>query len=398
MKSLLPFRICIGLMFLMLLVRCSKDEEPQIETIVLDESEIVSSKNLAQMVTILNLIGYEELVDYLKYDVSTYKITYKTIYKGQEILASGLVTFPETKDPVPMMSYQHGTIVADHEAPTVDLLTYSALSSIASDGYIFIVPDYIGFGSSSDLLHPYYIADYNASSVIDMMKAAKELAVQKGYNFDGRVFLSGYSEGGYVTMATHKVMEENPIEGFELIASAPASGGFNIKAVQEYLFGLETYSEPFYIAYVVLSYTSVYDWTSPLSLYFQEPYAANIEGYFDGSKESGEINVELTTVLEDYLSPEFIINIDTDTDYADIVNAISDNSTHDWIPKKTMFIYHGTGDVTVPYQNSVDSYNHMIDLGASTNVVDFIPLEGFTHSSGVLPYTYDFLDRFENLK
>ena len=43
-------------------------------------------------------------------------------------------------------------------------------------------------------------------------------------------------------------------------------------------------------------------------------------------------------------------------------------------PKKKMIMYHGTDDITVPYQNSVDTYNSFISLGADKNIVEFIDL------------------------
>lgn len=359
-----------------------------------------SQSEISNLITIAEpgFPGVSELIQYLKYDITVYEITYKTKYKGEDIIASGLVTFPETQDASPIMSFQHGTMVANAEAPTEDKDTYIFLSSLASAGYIFLIPDFIGFGSSNDVLHPYYHEDLTASSVVDMMKAAKELAAQEGYNFDGRVFLSGYSEGGYATMATHKSLEENPVEGFELIASAPSSGGYDIKGMQEYFFGLDTYHQPFFLAYVALSYQSVYDWSFSLSDMFQQPYASNLEGYFDGSMTGIQINAQLTDVLADYLNPDMIANIDTDTKYADVVSALKENSTHDWIPTKRMLLYHGVSDITVPYQNSVDTYHKMMDLGASSEVVTFTPLDGHTHRSGFVPYLSDFMDKFDGLK
>lgn len=377
---------------------CSKDEEPVIVIEKLESSSIVFGRTQNEMSNLVQLAGYNELDAYLNYDITIYEITYKTQYKGEEIIASGLVTFPETDQAVPMMSFQHGTMVAHDDAPTEDIATYSFLSSVASAGYIFLIPDFIGFGSSIDKLHPYYHEELTASSVIDMMKAAKELAFQEGYNFDGQVFLSGYSEGGYATMATHKALEENPISGFELVASAPSSGGYDIKGMQEYFFALETYHQPFYIAYVALSYYSVYDWTIPLTTFFQEPYASELEGYFDGSMTGGEINILLTEDLSEYLNPDMVTNFDSDATYVDFVDAFNENSTHNWAPKIRMMLYHGTSDITVPYQNSVDTYNSMLDLGASNQVVTFTSLEGHTHTSGFFPYLYDFLEKFEELK
>ena len=161
-----------------------------------------------------------------------------------------------------MLSFQHGTITLHSDAPSnfstsdPDALLYGALSS---SGFISVIPDYIGFGSSSSILHPYYVEEYTASAILDMLKAAKELADEKNVKFNTRLFLAGYSEGGYATMATHKAVEETSVDGFELIASFAGAGAYDVKGMQDYLFGLETYDDPYYLAYLVRSYQLTYD-------------------------------------------------------------------------------------------------------------------------------------------
>ena len=385
---------------ILLVIGCTdKDPEniiPQPVYLVTYEQQFIRSAD--QIAALTGLAGLSSLSEYIDYDINLYKITYKTYYLEQEVYASGLVSFPETVQAMPMLSFQHGTITKHSEAPTEDLTTYGFISSLASAGYIFLVPDYIGFGSSSDILHPYYHAATTANSVRNMLIAAKELAELEGYFFNGDVFLGGYSEGGYATMATHKSMEENPMEGFQLIASAPASGGYDVKGMQEYFFSLETYDEPYYLAYVALSYSFTYDWPDILGDLFREPYASAIPGLFDGTFSGGDINRNLTNVIEDLIQPDLLLNIDTDAGYAYIVDAFVENSLHDWVPMIPMYLYHGTEDITVPYQNSTEAYEHMLDLGASPEIVKLIPLEGATHGTGAIPYMVDIIEKFDALK
>ena len=98
------------------------------------------------------------------------------------------------------------------------------------------------------------------------------------------------------------------------------------------------------------------------------------------------------------LTSNFINNIYTDADLKIIVDAFEENSLDKWIPKNKMIMYHGTDDITVPYQNSVDTYNSFISLGADKNIVEFIDLIGENHSSGSLPYIVSLFDEFEKLK
>ncbi|QSE98633.1 alpha/beta hydrolase family protein [Fulvivirga lutea] len=391
------------LLFTLVLSSCdnSDDEtqpEPQIEN--LEDGTRLTEISIANLSGLIGLFGIPELsdlADQLNYDIVGYEVTYTTTYLGEEITASGLVTFPETTDPVPMLSFQNGTIASNDEAPTNNQSEFFTFSAIASTGYIFVIPDYIGFGASSEYISPYHHAEYTGRAVIDLMKAAKELAVQEGYNFNGKAFLAGYSEGGYAAMASHKLMEEEQPEGFELIASAPASGGYDVKGFQEYLFGLETYDNPYFLAFVALSYKTTYGYDDPLSDLFQEPYATIIPDLFDGSNSGSRINGQLTTVIADLIQPDILANIE-DPRYSDFVNALNDNSLVNWQPQAPMFMYHGTADVTVPYQNSVDTYDKLIANGANPESIQLIDLVGEDHNSGVAPYALAMLSVFNELK
>jgi pimeloyl-ACP methyl ester carboxylesterase len=395
------------LLLLLLFFSCSKDSEdpspqPEVTNQFLSSSELILSQTKSNLSGLVQLAetaypGVSNLLPYLEYDIDVYTITYKTTYLGEEITASGLVTFPKTTEPIPMMSFQHGTMVSHAEAPTEDVNTYGFLSTLASAGYIFLIPDFIGFGASKDKLHPYYIEELTASSVIDMMHAAKELAVEKGYNFDERVFLSGYSEGGYATMATHKSLEQNPIAGFELIVSAPSSGGYNLKSMQEYFFSLETYHNPFYLGYVAMSFQSQ-GVENVSSLIFQEPYASKMPQLFDGSLTGGQINAQLTDVVADLVQADFLINVDTNSAYAEILTNFEKNSVDNWTPTKRMMLYHGDADITVPYHTSQETFDKMLAGGTSSSVLTFTPLVGKTHLTGFIPYLTEMVKDFDPLK
>ena len=355
----------------------------------------ISKENILEIV---QNSEYGNLNEYLQYDISLYTITYNTTYKGQNIKASGLVAFPDTDQGMPILNFNHGTTSLHADAPTEDLIQYSFFSNAASAGYIFVIPDYLGFGISDNIVHPYYRSDITGQTIVDMIKATKELAAIEGYNFNGDVFLSGYSEGGFATMSAHYNMEKNNYSGLNLVASAPASGGYDITGMLDYFISKETYHVPYYIAYVAMGYKTSYDWSLPLSSIFNEPYASIIPEYFNGKYSGYEINSVLSDDMSELLTSNFINNIYTDADLKIIIDAFEENNLDQWVPKNKMIMYHGTDDITVPYQNSVDTYNSFISLGADKNIVEFIDLIGENHSSGSLPYVVSLFDEFEKLK
>lgn len=392
LKRLLIVLFTAALLFIQ---SCGKDDDEFVPRVIV-ESNLFLNRSAGDLRTFISLSGLDIPAEAMKYDVDIYKITYRTPYKNSEILASGVVVLPRTTDEVGMLCFNHGTIAANSQAPTQLMLNnqqWILFAAMASPGFIAVIPDFIGFGSSSEIFHPYYVESLTATAIYDNLRAAAELARLQDKRFNKKLFLSGYSQGGYATMATHKYIEQNPSQDFDLVASFPASGGYDVKAMQEYFFGLETYDEPFFLAYVALAYKNTFDWSQGMNEFFNEPYAGRIPNLFNNINTGAQINAQLTTNIADLVKKEFLEGIDSDNRYKFIVDAFKENSLVDWAPSKRMIMYHGTADITVPYSNSILSYNKLLANGTSTQVLSLVPLEGETHYTGALPYIEDFVKR-----
>lgn len=385
------------LALLLLIASCGTNDDdgtPAVSYSNLSEANLFLTRTAGELKTFIGASGINISTDLLKYDVKIYKVNYTTEYKGRTIEASGLVLLPDTDEPVGMVSFQHGTIASHAEAPSASSLQSGSLilyAALASPGFITVVPDFIGFGASKSILHPYYVKEATSSAVVDNLKAAHQLAAEQTINFSGDLFLAGYSQGGYATMATHQWLEQNELDGFELQASFPASGGYDVKGMQEYFFGLETYDNPFYLAYVALAYQTHYDWTEPLSNFFNEPFASEIPSLFDGTNSGSDINEALSYEIKELVKADLLENIDTDPAYGYLVEGFNTNGLTNWAPTVKMYMFHGTADVTVPYQNSVATYEKLIENGAPTSIVSLTPLDGKTHYTGVVPYIEAFV-------
>ncbi|MFY0652094.1 MAG: prolyl oligopeptidase family serine peptidase [Cyclobacteriaceae bacterium] len=384
---------------LILLFACGGSEEPLPEE---QEKHLVSSEKVGSINQFLLRIGISqfdlsELQNDLKYDVEIYKLEYSTEFLGEKIIASGLIGIPESEDAFPLLSFQHGTISSHEDAPSENPLG-SFYSAFASLGYIAIVPDFIGFGSSSDYIHPYYHKESSAQCVVDMIRASKEFLEQENQAYEEKLFLAGYSEGGYVTMVTHQLIEEEYSSEFNLVASAPASGAYDIKQMQEYMFSLDIYNQPYYLAYVAHSYANIYGWTGFYSTIFNEPYASKILTLFNGTRSGSSINNELTIDMEELLTMNVLTGIDNNSEFGDFASALEINSPLNWIPSKPMYLYHGTSDDLIPYSNSADTYLNLIDAGTSPMTLSLTRLDGYNHGTGVTPYILGMLSDFEQLK
>src|SRR5688572_12954507 len=389
MKHLSPRDLRFFFFFILVVGACSSDDNPDPgDEQFLVSSEFIYSNTAQQLKLLIQLSGVDIDASEFLYDIEIYKVVYNTTYDGAIITASGLVALPKTTDQVGMLSFHHGTITNHADAPSnfssndFNSISYAAMASV---GFIGVIPDYLGFGSSSSILHPYYVEEVTASSILDMLKAAGEFAQQKNLQFNGKVFLAGYSEGGYATMAAHKAIESDGLDGFNLIASFPGAGAYDLSGMQAHIFSLQEYDDPHYLAYMARAYQIEYDEDNLLTDFFKEPYASRIPGLFDGQKGADQINSQLTSTVAELIQGDMLANIHTNPEYDYLENAFVENSLTDWSPKVQMFMYHGLSDATVPYQNSVDTYNKLLANGTSTGILTLTPLEG-THSSAIDPY------------
>lgn len=376
-----------------LFVACSEDEVVQP---VLVDSQNVLNLSPSDIQTAYSALGLEEFNPDVQYRAKVYEITFKSDYNGTPVEASALVAVPDVEGSFPILSFNHGTIADHASAPTRNQRNQIPLLGIATTGYIVVLPDYLGFGASEEVLHPYYIAEAMGESGYHAVQATKDLINELGRSHDGKLFLSGYSEGGYAAMATHKYIEENT--SMAVTASAPASGGYDVKGFQEYLFALDTYAQPFFLAYVAQAYYEYYGFSADINSFFQEPYASSLDQLFDGTNSGTYINDQLTENIGDLLQPDALQNFDSDAQFAPFRDALIDNTLTSWSPNSVVYMYHGTADVTVPFQNSVDSYEQLLEIPGNENTIEFIEISGGTHASGVLPYVKDMYAKFKDLK
>jgi hypothetical protein len=236
----------------------------------------------------------------VEYGIQVYKITYYTTLQGESQVASGLVCVPMGEGPFPVMSYQNGTNTlhsnAPSENPNRDL--YLMLESVASTGFVVAIPDYIGFGSSDNTFHPYLHKESTVQTVIDMLRAIDELTENElNVSINNDLYITGYSQGGWATMAVQKAIETEFSNEFNLKASACGSGPYDLSYINKYIRNQETYPMPYFTGYMFNSYQNLGVMTTPIDSVFKEPYAEKIPELYDGTMSGEEINDELTTVL-----------------------------------------------------------------------------------------------------
>ena len=105
--------------------------------------------------------------------------------------------------PAGLIAYAKGTDVQKPRtlANPGDGETFLLAAMYAAQGYAVVATDYLGFADSAYTYHPYLHADSEASSVIESIRAARNAVPTVGASLNGKVMLTGYSQGGHSSMA-----------------------------------------------------------------------------------------------------------------------------------------------------------------------------------------------------
>lgn len=324
----------------------------------------------------------------VKHGVMIYKITYHTAFKGELKTASGLVCVPAGNGTYPLISYQNGTNTLHSNAPSVnpDYELYLLLEFVASTGFVVAIPDYLGFGETDDMFHPYLDRESTVKSVMDMMRATREMVNHYlDVKLNDDLYLAGYSQGGWATMHLQKEIEEKYLMEFNLKASACGAGPYDLKTVNEYITGLSTYPMPYFFGYMFNSYVKLGDVSTPAADVFKAPYAAKITTLYDGTKSGEQINAELATKVADLFTTGYLSGYDTDTKYATIMTTLEKNSVTAWKTRIPTLIIHGMADDFVPTKTSTDIYQDFLAAGVDLDEVEWIGLPGIGHTTGIIP-------------
>ena len=357
---------------------CSSEDNPVYPEIH-KRGEIIQITNLASMAQdeILQIFTSANITlpFTLEYSVDVLSIDYYTIDRnGNEVIVSGAMFVPHGVNNLPLLSLQHGTqtkrdLVAsvspmNSVEGTIGLITSSL-------GYLTIIPDYIGFGVSN-VMHTYLDAESLIPSVIDLMRAAKTYSSENQITLDGRVFLTGYSEGGYASLITQRVIEEDYTSEFDLTAVAPIAGPYDLKGTVDAAFKSNNYQGDIaYIGFFLTAYNEIYRWNR-LNDFFNPPYAAMMPNLYDGSKTWGEILAQLPSSFSELMNPDFVTNY-LHGNETDVIAVIQENTILNWTPQTPIHFFHGDADITVPYQNVLTAIEQFESNGASNIQLTTIP-------------------------
>ena len=373
------------------------------------------------------------------YSICWFSFKYPSIGgDGQPVMLSALACMPDKDQHVTeinnVIAGCHITLTNNKDCPT----EFNHSGNIYSDTFLtmifsgnatepqdnlachnlVILPDYEGYGITSDRTHPYLCEEITARQVTDAIRYGIQLyqndpqveAVRLPFRQEWRTICTGYSQGGAVAMATQRYIEQQGL-GDELHLAGSLCGDGPYSPIATILFYVERdrlgneLSMPFVLplmlkglcdndetmtGHQVSDYlderfleTGVLDWIAAKDKTSDDITEAWKQLYKSGKDDDKTYFRSVLTsdgraYLRNILKPEMMSYLtqllDQYPDYATSVVPLPEggilaedlhlalehnNLTLDWEPAHPVCLYHSTGDEVVPFQNYQSAASHL---------------------------------------
>lgn len=408
MRTVIKSFASLGAVVMLFAVQsCKEKTDPFDDNVYLVSSERVLTYTETNILTLLNIAksvypGVTQIISDVEGGVIVYSVTYNTTFKGEDVVASGIIAVPSVPGNYPVLAYQNGTNTLYANAPSVnpELTLYQLIECVASTGYVVVMTDYLGFGASEEIAHPYLHKESTVLTVVDMFRALQEFDedIAKDITVENEYYLMGYSQGGWATLALLEAMENDYASDFNTAGCSCGSGPYDISYFNNWLLGLTEYAMPSYIGYISNAYKTHGFITNPLSEIFKDPFAGLLPSLYNGMRSTDQINDQLSESVAVLFKPEYITGYAASPSFQSIRTAMTANSVQGWDCSIPLLMLHGTADTYVPEVLSQRMYDAMIGAGTSTSTCAYVKMDGIDHGSGIVPAGLAALAFFKSLR
>lgn len=368
---------------------------------------------------------YDPWLNMLKHalagSVRCYPVTYRsrdatsTSASDTKIVLTGMLYLPKPRltdrkpYTVPLLVYPHGTELQRDHVPSRNQGQEWIFGAVAAlfGGFAVAMPDLPGMGGADpNLYHPYCHAQSLAYSVVDMVRAMQEAfddVLPGEYAWDGRLYVLGYSEGGYAAMATVKELQLHAADypGLSLTGSACLAGPYDLTgAMRQTMVNPDLhFSRPYFLPYMILGYDAVYGGMFDPNGVMAGILMPDIVQWMDGVQSGTDADTEIEqrmgvepgqVVPREMMSAAWVATQLDDAVYqTSAVGQLlaANNLWSGWAPNRPMLLMASPDDDCVPYANSVKAYDEFNNAGVG-NLITFRdigrPGDGITHVQGAV--------------
>ena len=340
---------------------------------------------------------YGDVSAYTSYDLNIYSIVYNSVVANNAVQVSGLVLVPQDfSGDLDVIQYHHGTIMpsdANTETPSYyeggsqDMYEVSFIgATMTSNGYVVSFPDYVGYGESAALEHPYTMHNELAEVSVDMLRATRQLLAELSVGFTNNVFCAGWSEGGGAGLATHKQLQEVYANEFNVVGTSVLAGPYDYKG-----FMLDIFSN----ANQSYDALSIYNWAAYSLNMYEDGLNRSANDIWSYSVNSQQAAIEVPSFRPAGIFNEgFRTGIVNGTDAAMETAMQNNDLIQGWTPKGALYFHSGTNDLIVPHYNSTNAHNHFNSIGVNSTLYEY---PGGDHYTPAFDYLTTTLNDFNAL-
>lgn len=298
--------------------------------------------------------------------VKLYRVTYNSVVPergNKPIVATGLIAVPDIAGTsFPLVSYQHGTVYEKTQVPSFpdqSPETQLMLAQFGGQGYIVIGADYFGMGSSKEP-EGYMVKASHQQATYDMLIASRAVLAHMKLE-SPKLFIAGWSQGGFVTMA---FLEKLEAAGVKVDAAATASAPVDIfVALNGFLnFPRKIDADWMNSLFILSSFSFENYYGVPglaRSLIADEYYDVARKAYLREPFKPADVPTDLRKLLKpDYFNPQYF----ADSAYGKLV---ARTTAYRWIIKSPTRNYYGETDeaISTGLGQLAAAYQHAIGNG-----------------------------------
>lgn len=312
--------------------------------------------------------------------VLLYRVTYPSVVPeigNKPIVASGLLAIPDVAGKsFPMVSYQHGTVYGSQEVPSFpdqSPETQLMIAQFAGQGYLVTGADYFGMGISTEP-EGYMVKGSHQQSTYDMLMASRSVLGAMGISSD-RLFLSGWSQGGFVTMAFLEKLES---AGVKVHGAATASAPLDVYALMEGFLAFPRKSDAVWLNSIMILSSFAFENYYGIpglarSLLAEEYYEVSKKAYDHQPFNPEDIPADLRKLIRpEYFNPQYFAN-------SAFGKLVSNAHAYRWVIKSPVRNYYGDTDEAITVGVGRMAMTYAQAMGSGNQVVEAVSTGPTSH-------------------